>query len=263
MPDQRPLTTADVEVLLADVATHLEWPPLPDGVSAACNRLAAGEQAHTRPRRRWPFVLAAVAVALLALLVLVIPPARRAVANLFGLGGVTVRQVPTTVPATLSTVPVDIGDLQLGTPVTLEEARARAASPLFVPTELGDPNAVYAGTANGHPVFTVVYHARPGLPAAPQTSVGLLVTEFAGRFAPYIEKQVGPGQAKRISIGGQPALWIEGPHTLIYADQAGDVSTSRSRLAANTLVVSRGGTTIRLEGAFDQATAVRLARSLG
>ena len=117
--------------------------------------------------------------------------------------------------------------------------------------------------ANGHPVFTLVYDPRPGLPRAPETTVGLLVTEFAGRFAPYIEKQVSTGQAEQLTVDGQPALWVHGPHTLLYQDDAGEVRTSESRLAANTLVVSRGGTTIRLEGGFDQATAVDLANSLG
>lgn len=265
MPERAPLTVEGVERLLADVVGHLEWPPMPDAVAAARNRLAAGERAH--PERRWlrPLALAAAVVVAVVALVLAIPPARQAVADLFGLGGVTIQQVPTTVPAGApprTTLPADVDDLGLGTRVTLDEARRLAASPIAVPAELGEPDAVFASTANGHPIVTLVYSPRPGLPAAPQTTVGLLVTEFAGRFAPYIEKQVGPGQAERITVAGQPALWVDGPHTLIYADQGGDVTTSRSRLAASTLIVSRDGTTIRLEGAFDQATAVRLAESL-
>lgn len=264
MPERPPLTIGDVELLLADAAAHFDWPPVPDAVAAARNRLAAGERSY--PERRWlrPLALAAAVVVVVVTLVLAIPPARKAVADLFGLGGVTIRQVPTTVPAVTTagtSVPVDVGDLGLGTPVTLAEARRLVASPIVVPGELGEPDAVFTSTYNG-PVVTLVYSPRPGLPAAPHTTVGLLITEFAGRFAPYIEKQVGPGQAERITVGGQPALWVDGPHTLIYADESGDVTTSRSRLAASTLIVSRNGTTIRLEGAFDQATAVRLAESL-
>ena len=207
--------------------------------------------------------MAAAVAAVVIALVLVIPGTRRAVADFFGLGGVTVRHVPPTATTEATLPPKDVGDLGLGRPTTLEAARAQAASPILVPQTLGDPDGVYVMMANGHPVVTLVYGPRPGLPKAPETTVGLLVTELTGRFAPYIEKQVSTGQAERLTVDGQPALWVQGPHTLLYEDDAGEVHTSESRLAANTLVVSRGGTTIRLEGAFDQATAIGLANSLG
>jgi hypothetical protein len=79
---------------------------------------------------------------------------------------------------------------------------------------------------------------------------------------PFIDKVVSANQARRFSIDGRPALWVEGAHTIFF-DEGGDrVGSSQARLAANTLVVTRGNTTIRLEGAFDEATAIKLAESL-
>ena len=48
MPDSTRPGSIDVEALLADLAAHVEWPPLPDSVAAARNRLAAGEAADRR-----------------------------------------------------------------------------------------------------------------------------------------------------------------------------------------------------------------------
>jgi len=256
MPERRSLDVPDVEELLAELADGLSWPMLPDAVGAARNRLAAGERAKRREGgARW-LAWAAVAVVVIIVVSMALPGPRGAVADLFGLGGVQIRQVATTVPLPPPTT------LDLGPASTLDDAPLEVPFQVFVPTAVEGPPQVFTDWVAGRRVLSLVYPAQAGLPPTPGTEIGLLVTEFAGSVEPFIDKVVSANQARRFSIDGRPALWVEGAHTIFF-DEGGDrVGSSQARLAANTLVVTRGNTTIRLEGAFDEATAIKLAESL-
>jgi hypothetical protein len=244
----------ELEALLGDLGASLTWPELPDSIAAARNRLAAGERVPAAPRHRWRWVAAGVALLVVAA-VPAIPGPRKAVADLFGLGGVEVHQVPTSAPPPPS-LPLD-----LGTPTTLEAAAASVPFRIFVPTAAGTSPAVFEDTIANREVVSLVYPPGGDLPASDITGVGLLVTEFQGSITPFIGKLTGQG-GQAVTVDGRIALWIQGPHELFYEVTRGEVANAEPRLAANTLVVSRDGTTIRLEGAFDRDTAVRLAESL-
>jgi hypothetical protein len=264
MPE--PLSPAAVEQLLADVSAHLAWPSLPDSVAAARNRLAAGERSSAWLAVRYRSWLRPVLALLVALLVAVavlvsVPGTRQALADLFGLGGVTIRQVATTVPASSTAAPPTTVPLDLGEPTTLTAAVEAMPFTVFVPSTLGEPDEVALDTVDDRPVLSLVYRPRPGLPATTVPGVGLLVTEFGGRINTMFEKIVHSNQAQRVTVGGWPAIWIEGPHEIFYVD-GGEVVHSSGRLADSTLLLTNGGTTIRLEGAFDQATAIALAEGL-
>jgi hypothetical protein len=263
MPE--PLGPAAVEQLLADVSAHLAWPSLPDSVAAARNRLAAGERSSWRPPGLRPWlrpVLALVVAVLVALAVLVsVPGTRQALADFFGLGGVTIRQSATTVPASASGAPPTTVPLDLGEPTTLAAAVEAVPFTVFVPSTLGEPDEAALDSVDGRPVLSLVYRARPGLPATSVSGVGLLVTEFGGRIDTMFEKIVRSNQAQRVTVGGWPAIWIEGPHEIFVVD-GGEVVHSSARLADSTLLLTNGGTTIRLEGSFDQATAIAIAEGL-
>jgi hypothetical protein len=75
---------------------------------------------------------------------------------------------------------------------------------------------------------------------------------------------VPPGaRIDRFRFRGQFAVWIEGLHAFFYKPRADyTFHIGRSRLAANALVVQRGPVMVRLEGKFDKATALAIARSL-
>ena len=105
---------------------------------------------------------------------LAVPAARTAILDWLGLRGAHIVRVEKLPPA-----PV-IGNLDLGRPVTLAEARRRAPW-LLVPDDA--PDSAYISTA--------VPGGKVSLLWGTPTSVRLLLTEFRGRHA-YIEKLIEP-----------------------------------------------------------------------
>jgi hypothetical protein len=225
----------------------VEWPQTPDLASAVQERLAAPP-----PRRSWfarpAWQLAVAATALIIAVTMAIPPARAAVLDWLGFGSVRItREEP----------PSNLGhELVLGDPVTLE--RAREAFPVLVPSELGDPDAVYLyDHALFGPRIDLVYGSRD-----PE----LLVTEFRAVTEPVIEKTLGTGaKVERLTVDGDPAFFISGaPHGFAYLNpDTGDANFEEQRLAGNTLLVERSdGVLVRLEADFTRDRAVEIAESL-
>ena len=97
------------------------------------------------------------------------------------------------------------------TDVTLTQARARAAFPLVVPTELGDPTRVLIGP--GDAVVSMVW--ADGDPAASDGPVRF--DQMAGQpdFA-VIKKYVQ--DVEFTQVDGEDAFWLRVPHPLVYAD---------------------------------------------
>jgi hypothetical protein len=109
------------------------------------------------------------------------------------------------------------------------------------------------------------YRPRRGLPRAPGTQAGLLVTEFRGRqTTTLIQKTLGPGTtAEPVSVDGDRGLWISGrPHEFAYEDSQGVVHAETLRLAGNTLLWRHGDVLLRLEANLSKAAALRIARGL-
>jgi hypothetical protein len=233
---------------------RVEWPETPDVASAVQGRLSAPPA-----RRRWwldrpVWQLAVAATALVIAVVMAVPPARSAVLDLLGFSSVRiVRDQPR---------PSRFGqDLQLGEPVTLEQARRRF--PVLVPSALGDPDAAYL-TEDPSVRVDLVYREQPGLPASSNTGAGLLVTEFHAVAEPMIEKTVGLGSSvERLTVGGDPAFFISGAdHGFAYIQRGATGAFEPQRLAGNTLLVERSdGVLLRVEGDLDRDEAVRIAES--
>ena len=80
----------------------------------------------------------------------------------------------------------------------------------------------------------------------------------------FVRKLAGPGtKIERLTVDGLPAIWIEGAqHFFFYRDPNGNIVENEMRLAQNVLLLERGRLLVRLEGAFDRAQAVAIARSL-
>ena len=113
--------------------------------------------------------------------------------------------------------------------------------------------------------LSLAYRARPGLPRARTTRLGLLVSEFRGDLSPeYMSKVVGSAtETERLRVDGDRAIWIQGaPHFFLYRAPDGTIAETTLRLAQNVLLLERGPLLVRLEGAFDRAQALELARSL-
>lgn len=248
---------SDLELELRALA--VEWPETPDLAS----RL---DLTAPTPRRRSLFVARPawqIAVAVLAVVVAVVaavPPARSAVLELFGISSVeVVRERPE---------PSRFGErLALGEAVTLDEARRRAGFDLVVPSELGEPDAVYLATAPEYgPRVDFVYRPREGIPQSSETGAGLLVTQFAAMAEPAIQKTIGANASlERVRVDGAPAYWITGEeHGFAYLPRNGGGAWEPQRLAGPTLIVDRAdGVLLRVEGDIPRELAVRIAASAG
>lgn len=234
----------ELELALRRLGADVEWPETPVLASAVRMRIEA-EPRRVFPPRRLALALALVAVAVGA--VLAVPPARTAVLDWLGFGGVEIRRV-----AELPKVPAG-GRLVLGERVALEDARRRAGHPVLVPA--GEPpDAVYLDTASPGSPVALVY----GSPEEPR----LLVLQF--RAAPLIEKALRfETKVEQVVVTGEPGLWIEGPeHEFFYLTGEREPTLDTQRLAGNTLLWTRGLLTLRIEGDLSKAEAVRIAESM-
>jgi hypothetical protein len=164
-------------------------------------------------------------------------------------------------------IPMALG-LDLGVSTSLTAARHTAPFPILLPrlALLGSPDEVYVRP--GPPVqIALVYRARPGLPRAAGTGIGVLLTEFAGSLDPeraFYFKGLGPGTTLTgVRVGGHPGYWLSGhPHAFFYADAAGNIQYETIRLAGNTLLWQQGSLTLRLESALDEQAALRIAAAV-
>lgn len=266
---------AELERALADLGKRVAYPPTPDLSRVVRSRLEAtprrpGSALLDRlwpiPSRLWrPLVVAALALLLLGGSLLTLSPAARtAVAERLGLRGIAIVHQPTVLTPTTGPV---AASLHLGERVSLDEARRRVAYPVVAPTlpELGTPDEIYVDESVGGGQVALVYRARPGLPAAAETGVGLLVTQFRGDLDPGIfGKGLGPDtRLEQVTVNGGRGFWIEGkPHLFYYRDANGDDRSERVRLAGNVLLWEQGDLTLRLEGAPSKDEAMRIAASI-
>lgn len=248
----------DLERDLRDLGRGLDWPETPDLAAAVAPRLDPGPPS----RRGWPRRRIALALALALLVpagvVMAVPASREAVLDWLGLRSVEVRRVQ-------ALPPLPGQSLDLAPRVSLATARLEAGFPLAVPSALGEPDTVHLSRGDGRIEVTLVYGPRPGLPAAPESGVGLLISQLRGTTEPeLLRKLVSTGTAvRRLRVGGDPAISLEGdPHVVVFLDPRGDVRTERLRLAGNALLVERDGVLVRLEAALPAGDLVRIAESL-
>lgn len=243
----------ELELALADLGRHVEFPPTPDLAPRVRERLA--ERPESRPglaRRRGlalAFALLAVAVAA----VLAVPQTRAAILEFFHLRGVSIERV-----GELPTVPLqrDFNKLFLGEKVSLDEARDRVDFEVVVPEALGDPDGVYFQESPPGGMVSLVY----GTPEHPRA----LFTQFRGSVEEVIFKKTAAGtQIDSVQVGGEPGYFLSGnPHEFSYLDTRGEYRQEIVRLAGNTLLWERGRVTLRLEADINEEEAIKIARSV-
>jgi len=254
----------EMEEQLSRLGAELVWPPTPNIAPAVRLRIAT----HRRqaPAARWAMAAAAAVVLSLAALA-AYPPSRDAIA-----GWINLHTFFRTVPHLATPSPLPPGPLGkrlgLGDSTTLPKARAALKWQLLLPASLGQPDEVYLQPPSDAPSggeVTLVYAARPGLPAAGETGVGALITEARGAInSDYFGKTIGPGTTiEPVTVTGGSGYWIAGaPHVFAFVDSAGNVRFETARLATNTLLINRGGTVVRIEGNLTKAQALEIAASL-
>ena len=252
---------SELERQLTQLGRELDWPATPDLTHELRESLAPPARARRRPvlfRRSFAIALAALLV-LAGGVFAAVPGVRDAVLEFFGLQGATVERREQLPPAPKPR------PLRFHGRTTLDAAGKSLTFEPLVPGAAGAPDGVFADERVPGGKLTLTYRPRPGLPKAPTTQLGLLVDEFRGDLLPEYAGKIA-GQATRIErlrIDGEPAIWLEGaPHFFFYRPPNSDFREQPLRLAQNVLLVQQGRLLVRLEGAFDRARAVELARSL-
>lgn len=245
---------ADLEQTLAALGREAEWPPTP----ALAERVE--EALRASPPARRPRLIPRLALALLVLMAAAgaafaaSPGLRDAVGDLLG---VTVERSDEPPP------PARFGP-ELGERMPVGELADAVGFELLVPDALGAPDAAYLRRAVPGGEALLAYRPGRGLPEAGSTGLGALVGQFRGDLAPEYAGKLAPQSTEltRLTVGGDPALWIAGaPHLFFYRD-GGVTRESSLRLADNVLLVQRGPLLVRIEGAFGRERATEIARSL-
>lgn len=243
-----------MEAALADLAAAIEWPrtpPLGTSVGAAI-RAGAPRTAGWRPARR-ALVLGILAAILIAGL---------AAAVGIALGGL--RILDSGDPPGSPLAPELVAERGLGERTTLDRAIAELDG-LLVPTDpaLGTPDHVYYDA--GTDAVALAWTDRPGLPADPESGLGVVVTQFRADIGPQtFEKLLNEGVAvEQVVVGDTTGYWIEGgQHFFYFRDANGEVVDSTIRLVGTTLMWEQDGYTVRIEGAPDLEAAKRIAESM-
>jgi hypothetical protein len=255
-----------LEPALVDLGRHLSYPATPNLAPAVRNRLSEGGGVRPLPVRRSPTRRVVALVAALVLLVLagalaISPSLRAAVLEFLGIPGVRIELDEETTAPTVSAP----SDAAFGRSVSLAQAEMEVGFDVLQPRQLGDPDDVYLAGAGERASVTLVYEPRPGLPEAEETGVGLLLTEFrASTDLELIKKLAGEGvTVESVVVRGELGYWIEGPHPVLLVGPDGQVIEDSARISGNTLVWTRDGLTLRLEGSFTKAEALGIARSVG
>ncbi|QGN49300.1 hypothetical protein ACN26Y_25465 [Micromonospora sp. WMMD558] len=237
----------DLEKELRELSGWLETPDPPEVAARVRARLAA----PAARRRRWRYCLAA---ALAALLAMALPPGRAAladaVAELLRFAGVAIATSPGRALPTTTSVP-----LPSQRPAALTEAQDKVRFPIRLPAKLGPPEQVLVADRDDtgtYRVATLLY--RDGT---------LRIDAFDGRLDPVFQKQAGGPGVDWVQVGDGSAVWVGGPHELVYVDRTGTPRVETARLAASTLIWETDGVSYRLEGDLTKLAAIEIATSLG
>lgn len=236
-----------LELSLTRLRDHVVFPVTPELVDDVMAQL---DTAVPRPRKQWRRVAAVAAVVMVAVL-LILPGPRRAVADLLGLGGVSVRSIdrlPT----------VEVATAFPGRETTVADAHEAVDFPLLLPTLSAEPDVIFLDSSVPGGLVTLGYGSGPG-------GYGLVITEMSGRLdGPLLEKVVGPDtNVVPLLVGTDDGFWIEGaPHLLLVLDRAGRDRVDPPRLVGTTLLFERNGVTVRIESAADLEDALEIAALL-
>jgi hypothetical protein len=237
----------DLEIALRDLGAHLDVPEAPDVTAAVLDRLGAPQ------RRTWSVptrIAAAVLLVLIAVaaLVTVSPPVRAAVLNLLRFAGIEISTDAGPPPSRLPThVPLP-GERA----VDLATARRLAQFEVASPETLGEPEQVLLADGDPPRIVSLIY--RGG---------AVRLDQFDGTldFALF-KKLAGTEGIEWTQVDGDPAVWVDRPHELVYVDRGGEYHQESARLSAKTLIWQRDGVTMRLEGDFTRTEATDLAASV-
>jgi hypothetical protein len=153
--------------------------------------------------------------------------------------------------------PVDT--LDLGKPVTLEQARDTASFPVLVPTRPGyeKPDAAYFSKTPTGGAVSFLW--------GPESRPRLLIRQFAADKAFEETERLAPKGAlfNYFTVGDRIGAWLLGKRgPLGYRDLDGSYRRDRFRLASNALLWERAPVVVTLEGKLSRREAARIAGSM-
>ncbi len=251
-----------LEAALADLATVVGFPTTPALAAAVMGQIDALPGGHwwsRRPILGGRSLGRSLAVAGLAAVLV----AGIAGAVGIGTGAIQIRFADgTPLPTPLASVP----NLGFGQPTTLAGAQAAVPFDVVAPTDpvLGVPDGVYLAEVPEGGTVTMAWGERPGYPAGVD-GIGLVLTQFRADIGPdTFEKLIAEGtNVQSVVVNGEPGWWVEGgAHAFFYRDASGRIVDTTLRLVGSALIWDEDGVALRVEGAPDLASAMRVAASL-
>ena len=284
MPDRDPgrdrTREHELERELRELGAWIDYPPTPD-LSRAVRHKLEEERARDTPRsgRSWATLptlrWAAAAVFVLAVAIPSLSPGLRAtVADWFvagqaastgqeeravgGAGGAA-KESPSERLAEEAVRPASGGgtgpvgdDLGFGERITLRKAKTPTLLPR-VP-RLGKPNEVYSLEDS----VTLVYRARPGLPALGKSGIGLLLTQLPGGLdTTYLAEEAHSGkEIEEVRVDGERGYWILEGRSL--ESQPGKAEL----LPGGALLWEQEGRALLMRTELSKAEAILLASSV-
>jgi len=242
----------ELELALVELGRSLEFPPTPDIAARVRERIAAepAQRPHVTlfpARRALVVALAVIAVSVGALMA--VPGTRAAILEFFGLRGVAIERVET-----LPTVPKQT-ELNLGSPMSIEEVEALVDFELVVPERLGEPDEVYYLDFPPGGMVSFVWGSAEN-PRALFTQFRATVTDI------IFKKAAAETMIEPVTIAGRQGYFLSGaPHVFNYLDANGEFREDTVRLVGNVLLWEHGPLTLRLEADVTKAEALHIARS--
>ena len=254
---ERISTMSDDELGVALAALDVDWAATPDLVPTVIARISSDRLPRVvrlpLSRSKRILLIAAAAVLLLA-------GAAVAAKIIIDLGAVVVEVTPSR-PGLLPTPSI----APTGEPITLREASALLGQDVTLPSELGDPDRVWADrvfTDSGEiPRVTLAWRARPGLPGIEGARYGAVLQIFEGD-ANQASKELyeDTGVLRFETVDGVEYYWTRGTHLLQLLTGEGVVYV---RVKGNVLLWREGSHTMRLETALPKAEVLRIVTSSG
>jgi hypothetical protein len=241
------VTEHSIEVALRDLGAHLDVPEPPDVTAAVVARLdEPAPRGHSRLLRAAAVVLAVLIA--LGVLITVSPPVRAGVLNLLRFAGIEFGSESAPAgPLPTTSVPLP-GERS----VDLATAQRMSRFPVSLPPALGRPERVLV--IDGEPPRIVSLLYRGGT---------VRLDEFDGTldYALY-KKFAGAGGVEWATVNGEPAIWVDRPHEVVYIDRNGVHHNESARLSGKTLIWQVGDVTMRLEGDLTVLQALEIANSV-
>jgi hypothetical protein len=246
---------------LLAIARRATYPPTPPLWAGVRDRLLTARSGMRQRRLTWAQGLA-VLVVLLVGTMLTVPEARAALVRILQVGVVRVlapsgTSTPTVAPAATAapspTAEVLLPPFDLSGRRTWDQLRGAVDFELRLPSypeDLGAPDLAFLQDIDG-PMVILVWRL-PGDPSRARLAMHILGPgTFGGKAEPRI--------LAATEVHGRPALWTEGPHSLIL--RSGDY-VLHQLVTGNVLIWEEDDLTYRLETALSMEEAVRIAESL-